>query len=60
MDLYRLENWIKGASWSPTIENEELFLWEGIIRPMYQYELGSEILERSSAEKYLGVLVDNK
>jgi len=28
--------------------------------PMHQYSLGADLLERSSADRYLGVLVDDK
>ena len=59
-DLYRLDNWAKGTSWSSTMGNEKSFLWEGITHPIHQYGLGSDCLQGSSAEKDLGVLVDNK
>ena len=32
----------------------------GRINHMHQYRLGDDMLERSSAERYLGVLLDNR
>ena len=37
-----------------------LFLHLGRNNPKYQYRLGNNLLERSSVEKELGVLVDDR
>ena len=57
-DMDRLESWA-GRSLLRFNKSKCRTLHMGRINHMHQYRLGDDLLERSSAEKDLGVLVDN-
>ena len=58
-NLERLENWA-GRNLTRFNKSKCRVLYLGRNNHMHLYRLGADLLERSSAEKDLGVLLDNR